>query len=544
MPSALDLARHVAGADVVVVGMGPGVVGTGIASARPRSRPPPCSTPPPPSAGGPILCAAGVRRRRPRAPPGREPPHRAPCSSSSAAPVEAPEPRPERSRRRPRSSTPSACGSRRWAAARPRTPRSSPPARGRRPRRRLPARSLAAVAQPPSAQRLSRLLNLVRAADRDDPAAHRPPDPRAASTPTTGQSDAAFRRSFERDKEELRALGVELGVEEVITDADIPEQGYRVPRSARVAARARPRAPTRSPPCSSPCRSSASTAPTARTGLLEGRRRRRADDGASARASPRCRRTRSSDRCSPRWPSAARRASPTADEPPHGRPVPPRLRPRAAGTCSPSTTTAQAERWFRLDRIDGTPVLGPPEALRPAVDRRAAARCPTRGRCRSTSRSRPGSPSTPPRAHRAASLLGDEAVVEEDDDGAHRRRARGVAPRRLPVVRARLPRARRGARAARAARRRRRLARGGGGRGERSAAARRPAPACAGCWPWSRGWRPTTARRSTRSAPASPSPRPSCSATSSCSRSTSACRRTGPSGSSTSPSSAGGSSPT
>ena len=86
--------------------------------------------------------------------------------------------------------------------------------------------------QPPSAQRLSRLLNLYALlTETNRPLTAR--EIRRQLESGTDQSDAAFRRSFERDKEELRALGIELRVEEVITDADVPELGYSVPRSAR-----------------------------------------------------------------------------------------------------------------------------------------------------------------------------------------------------------------------------------------------------------------------------------------------------------------------
>lgn len=86
--------------------------------------------------------------------------------------------------------------------------------------------------QPPSAQRLSRLLNLYALlTETTRPLTAR--EIRDALEVDRDQSDTAFRRAFERDKEELRALGVEIRVEEVVGDAELPEQGYVVPRSAR-----------------------------------------------------------------------------------------------------------------------------------------------------------------------------------------------------------------------------------------------------------------------------------------------------------------------
>ena len=71
VPSALALARHVADADVAIVAMGPGVVGTGTALGTTvggggrRS-----STPPPRSGGRPVAALRVSERRRPRPPPG------------------------------------------------------------------------------------------------------------------------------------------------------------------------------------------------------------------------------------------------------------------------------------------------------------------------------------------------------------------------------------------------------------------------------------------------------------------------------------------
>ena len=58
-PSALALARHVAQADVAIVAMGPGVVGTGVTARHHRAGGrPPSSTPPARSAARPSRCCA------------------------------------------------------------------------------------------------------------------------------------------------------------------------------------------------------------------------------------------------------------------------------------------------------------------------------------------------------------------------------------------------------------------------------------------------------------------------------------------------------
>jgi predicted DNA-binding transcriptional regulator YafY len=82
-----------------------------------------------------------------------------------------------------------------------------------------------------SAQRLSRLLNLYALlTETTRPLSAR--EIREQVDADYGDTDAAFRRNFERDKAELRALGIDLQVAD-IPDADPPEQGYVVPRSAR-----------------------------------------------------------------------------------------------------------------------------------------------------------------------------------------------------------------------------------------------------------------------------------------------------------------------
>jgi len=87
------------------------------------------------------------------------------------------------------------------------------------------------MAPEPSAQRLSRLLNLYALlTETTRPLTAR--EIREQVDADYGPNDVAFRRNFERDKEELRALGIDIRVEEVY-ESDVPEQGYRVPRSAR-----------------------------------------------------------------------------------------------------------------------------------------------------------------------------------------------------------------------------------------------------------------------------------------------------------------------
>lgn len=47
--------------------------------------------------------------------------------------------------------------------------------------------------------------------------------------PGYADSDAAFRRTFERDKEDLREMGVPVDVQEIIR-GELPEQAYRIPK--------------------------------------------------------------------------------------------------------------------------------------------------------------------------------------------------------------------------------------------------------------------------------------------------------------------------
>jgi predicted DNA-binding transcriptional regulator YafY len=269
------------------------------------------------------------------------------------------------------------------------------------------------VPQPPSAQRLSRLLNLYALlTETTRPLTAR--QIREQLDVEEGQSDAAFRRSFERDKEELRALGVELRVEEVITDADVPEQGYIVPRSARSL-----RVPDLEADELAALQLAVSLV------RLEGA------DGASglwkvgAADGPEDGSTREGIAALPAHPQlgplftavAERRTARFAyrDEP---RAVDPYRLDFARGRwyLLAFDHDRAAERWFRLDRMTGTPVLGPPDAFRPPstdvpgsvpdpwslpVDQPVTARVAV----------------DPAVAPIVRSLLGDEAVVEERDDG-------------------------------------------------------------------------------------------------------------------------------
>jgi predicted DNA-binding transcriptional regulator YafY len=79
-----------------------------------------------------------------------------------------------------------------------------------------------------SSSRLSRLLNVVALlSETRRPVSAR--ELRARVDADYPDDDNLFRRQFERDKKELRDLGIELVVEE-IPDTNPPEQGYRVAR--------------------------------------------------------------------------------------------------------------------------------------------------------------------------------------------------------------------------------------------------------------------------------------------------------------------------
>ena len=268
--------------------------------------------------------------------------------------------------------------------------------------------------QPPSAQRLSRLLNLYALlTETTRPLTARQIRQQLDADP--GQSDAAFHRSFERDKEELRALGVELRVEEVITDADIPEQGYFVPRSAR----------------------------SLQVPDLE------ADEAAALQLAVSLVRLDGADAAAGLWKVGAVGGPDDGGDREGIAALPAHPQLGALFTAVAERRTARfayrdelrtvdpyrldfargrwyllaydhdraAERWFRLDRMTGTPVLGTTDSFRP----------PSTGV--------PGSVPDPwslpvdePVTARVAvdavvapivrSLLGEDAVVDEDDDGA------------------------------------------------------------------------------------------------------------------------------
>jgi proteasome accessory factor B len=267
------------------------------------------------------------------------------------------------------------------------------------------------VPQPPSAQRLSRLLNLYALlTETSRPLTAR--EIREQLDVDPGQSDAAFRRSFERDKEELRELGIELRVEEVVTDADVPEQGYRVPRSAR----------------------------SLRVPDLE------TDEAAALQLAVSLVRLEGADGATGLWKVGAVGGGDAGREGIAELPAHPQLGPLFTAVAERRTVgftyrgeertvdpyrldfsrgrwyllaydhAREAERWFRLDRMTGTPKLGSPDAYR----------TPATGVAGSV----PDPWSLPVEAPVVAtvavdavvapmvrSLLGEEAVVEEADDG-------------------------------------------------------------------------------------------------------------------------------
>ena len=266
--------------------------------------------------------------------------------------------------------------------------------------------------QPPSAQRLSRLLNLYALlTETNRPLTARQIREQLDVHP--GQSDAAFRRSFERDKEELRALGIDIRIEEVIGDNDVPEAGYSVPRSAR----------------------------SLRVPDLE------ADEAAALELAVSLVRLDGADGATGLWKVGAAGGGEATHEEIAALPAHPQLGPLFTAVAERRTTrfgyrgeertvdpyrldfargrwyllahdhARAAERWFRLDRMDGAPKLGPPDAYRaPAPG--AAASVPD-----------PWSlPVDDPVVARVAvdavvapivrTLLGEEAVAEESEDGS------------------------------------------------------------------------------------------------------------------------------
>lgn len=210
-----------------------------------------------------------------------------------------------------------------------------------------------------SAQRLSRLLNLYALLTETT----RPLTAREIRQKLEGldeQSDVAFRRAFERDKEELRALGIDLKVEEVVGDTDVPEYGYSVPRSAR----------------------------SLRVPDLD------ADEAAALQLAVSLVRLEGADGSAGLWKvGAVSGAESTVDDGVAALPAHPQLGPlfTAVAERRPVRFTYRgearsvdpyrldfargrwyllafdhdrdAERWFRLDRMSGDPVLGAPDAF-------------------------------------------------------------------------------------------------------------------------------------------------------------------------------------
>lgn len=265
------------------------------------------------------------------------------------------------------------------------------------------------VASEASAQRLSRLLNLY-ALLTETTRALTAREIREQVDADYGPNDVAFRRNFERDKEELRALGIDIRVEEVY-EGEAPEQGYRVPRSAR-----------------------ALQVPDLA-----------ADELAALHLAVSLVRLGSADAASGLWKVGA--AGVPAGESIADLPAHPQLGPLFTAVAQRRTATfgyrgerrtvdpyrldlsrgrwyllardhdRAAERWFRLDRMEGAPALGPaggfdqpgeevggsvPDPWSLPVDEPVVARIEV----------------DPVAAPVVRSLLGEEAVVDDRDDGS------------------------------------------------------------------------------------------------------------------------------
>ena len=485
--------------------MGPGVVGTGTAPRLlPRSR------------SRPLLDAAACARRpgrspacacsdgrRPRPPPGRQPPHphrprrcaapgrrRRPggrVASAGAGDLA--------DRRAPRvvpptcptcrpSSTAPACRSPPWAAARPRTRRFFAVAG---------AAGTVAAASLPAARRLAPMAQPAGAAAEPDrrPARRQPPAHQRASSPSrcpatptrttrprSGGPSSGTRSRCGRWAS--RSAG--RGPRRRPARAGLPHP----PRGLR-AARPRPRRRRAG-------RLHLATAAVARRPARAARR----SGSSAARRAPAADRRRRSPPCPaiPQlvppvrrpWPSGAPVTFGYRGEARDGRPVPPLVLPRAAGTSTATTTPASDDRQFRLDRIEGDVAVGAAGSFeRPDAPAPAGRRSPWQ-------------------------LGGDEPVVARlrvdadqagwaldhlgDADGgrASATTARvvvelhGHQPRGVPLVRARLPRPRRGARPAGAAR----TSWSPGSRRSPDGRAPPPTSGCAGSSPSSRGSSPPT----------------------------------------------------
>ena len=77
-------------------------------------------------------------------------------------------------------------------------------------------------------QKLERLLNLI-AALLETPRALSAEEIRARVPGYPDEAGPTFRRAFERDKDDLREMGVPLRVE-TVPGTDPPQTGYRIPR--------------------------------------------------------------------------------------------------------------------------------------------------------------------------------------------------------------------------------------------------------------------------------------------------------------------------
>jgi proteasome accessory factor B len=267
------------------------------------------------------------------------------------------------------------------------------------------------VAQPPSAQRLSRLLNLYALlTETTRPLTAR--QIRAQLDADYGPTDAAFRRGFERDKEELRGLGVEISVEEVYGDGDQPEQGYIVPRSAR----------------------------SLRVPDLD------ADEAAALQLAVSLVRLDGTDAAAGLWKvGAVGDSGPSAEG--IALPAHPQLGPLFTAVAERRTATfgyrgerrtadpyrldfargrwyllahdhdRDDQRWFRLDRMEGAPVLSAPDAFRVrAGDADQSVPDPWSLGVDEPTVARVAVDTAVAPVVRA--VLGDEAVVEEADDGS------------------------------------------------------------------------------------------------------------------------------
>ena len=319
-----------------------------------------------------------------------------------------------------------------------------------------------------SASKLERLLNLT-AALLDTP---RPltAEQLRQRVPGYPEDAVAFHRAFERDKDDLRDLGIPLRRERVVVEAP---GGRRLPRPPRGVLPARPRPGARRAGVAAPC--GAGRPPGGRhRGAVEARRRaprparrQRRDRLRPRRGRPRQRGRglgaagRGADR-----PAAAGAVRGPRRPPSGGVPLPGRTEVAAPGgageeerVVDPLRLDFQRGRWylsghdhghdaarsFRVDRIVGdvegprppgfrTARAPPPRRAAAAVGagQRAAGRGPAAGRRRASAVGRP------PRRGRS----GRRAPARRRG----RPRPPGREPRRLPILRADVPGPRRGAR--------------------------------------------------------------------------------------------------